>query len=219
MASEAADHMSCPLHAWYCICWLACAAACTQDDRTGACGGARPVFEHHAVMKLSPTQWLIMYTYVQCRDGCVCVHCLSNAVFVFKFGVVTAACFLKSIFFLKSCFSRSFNLPHSKSLHDESITRFDVIRISQQLCTDHGEIQRWDCGHHAGAPHHPDSEVTSSQPHQGDILFEILYLDRHISLSICKTYNASLSFTTSSVSPLNRTPYFSTFTRTDSPPG
>ena len=77
MASEAADHMSCPLHAWYCICWLACAAACTQDDRTGACGGARPVFEHHAVMKLSPTQWLIMYTYVQCHD----VHCLSNAVF------------------------------------------------------------------------------------------------------------------------------------------
>ena len=138
---------------------------------------------------------------------------------VFKFGVVTAACFPKSIFFLKSCFSRSFNLPHSKSLHDESITRFDVIRISQQLCTDHGEIQRWDYGHHAGAPHHPDSEVTSSQPHQGDILFEILYLDRHISLSICKTYNASLSFTTSSVSPLNRTPYFSTFTRTDSPPG
>lgn len=46
MISEAADHMSCPLHAWHCIYWLACAAACTQNDRTGACGGARPVSEH-----------------------------------------------------------------------------------------------------------------------------------------------------------------------------
>ena len=41
MASEAADHMRCPLPAWY-------LSACMynlhkQDDRTGALGGARPL--------------------------------------------------------------------------------------------------------------------------------------------------------------------------------
>ena len=41
MASEAADHMSCPLHACPVLHLLACMY--TQDDRTGAYGGARPV--------------------------------------------------------------------------------------------------------------------------------------------------------------------------------
>ena len=66
---------------------------------------------------------------------------MSNVLFVFNFGVATA-CFPSSkslIFFFQSCFLTTYAvvntfLPYrNKSLHDDSITQFDVIRISQQL--------------------------------------------------------------------------------------
>jgi hypothetical protein len=141
MASEEADHMSCPLHA--CPVPTVSVGLHVQPPVHRMIGQA-PVVARDRSLSIVPishsvayrVQAMKAYSYVQCRDDRVCEICTECIKCCVR---VQFWCRRESRSRRPSCVRPTqllidtFLPHHNKSLHDDSITQFDVIRISQQL--------------------------------------------------------------------------------------